>query len=235
MSLFGGDSAQESQRTSPSVDSDFSISPIPSPRLDLQPSDAQDHRAQSEQLLERESLSGDQASDEDIFVPDTDERPNRYQGPASNWKYYTRDERSLAASLDVIRAGDLSGHLYNAHAWKARLRRKEGTASSRSWHRKSRWIEKDSEGRKHWYPDNLWSAWPLEPDIVPRDGESFGAPRRTEDYIYRLEEQKRPRQRLEEELQATVLRLAKEKFHARPEHERSHTRPHKSVDHSDPS
>ena len=52
-------------------------------------------------------------------------RPNRWTGPPTSWQHLTDAERGLAASLDTIRNGDLSIHLFNAHALKRRARELE--------------------------------------------------------------------------------------------------------------
>jgi hypothetical protein len=47
-------------------------------------------------------------------------RPNRWTEAPSTWRAITKQERSVATSLDVLRNRDLSVHLYNAHALKKR-------------------------------------------------------------------------------------------------------------------
>jgi hypothetical protein len=60
--------------------------------------------------------NSEESSDSDI------KRPNRWKRAPSTWQSLTAQERGLAASLDQIRDGDLSVHLYNAHALKHRGR-----------------------------------------------------------------------------------------------------------------
>src|SRR2546430_9793823 len=50
-------------------------------------------------------------------------RPNRYYGPASTWRSWTKDDRDVAESLKLDRAQDLSIHLYNAHALRSQTKR----------------------------------------------------------------------------------------------------------------
>lgn len=241
MSIFGGDSNANSVPSSPSEGSDFSISPIPSPQNEPTSQHAQDtrtHDAQpdTEEAL-AEELSPDQhSSEDDEQLSDSGTRPNRFRGNSSSWKFHTRDERRIAASLDEIRAGDLSKHLYNSHAWRARLSNEQESRNIKGWHRKSRWIDKNAEGRKPWYPDNLWTLWPLEPDVLPSTGEAFGVPKDASDgYTYRMDREERSKKELEEELCATTMRLAKEKWIARPEQEQRKGRVQSSVANFRPS
>src|SRR5437868_6984891 len=53
-------------------------------------------------------------------------RPNRYYGPASTWRSWTKEDRDVAESLELDRAQDLSVHLYNAHVIRSQtLKSKE--------------------------------------------------------------------------------------------------------------
>jgi hypothetical protein len=45
-------------------------------------------------------------------------RPNRWRGPKSTWRTYTKEERATADSLTRVRDRDLGVHLYNAFAIK---------------------------------------------------------------------------------------------------------------------
>ncbi|MCJ1375446.1 hypothetical protein MMC20_006682 [Loxospora ochrophaea] len=134
-------------------------------------------------------------------------RANKYYGPPSTWRGWTAAERQLAASLDQIRARDLSIHLYNAHALKrrARLLKEEENQDG---------IERPGS---QWVPPNLWTAWPMEADEVPRprersiedDVEDFG-------YLGRLTRGGYPSEELEDVLLGTILKEAKERFLGRP-------------------
>ena len=142
-------------------------------------------------------------------------RENRFQGADSTWRAYTQDERALAASLDQERANDLSVHLYNAHALKARLRTAQAERATKSWQSKQRWLSAEDDGKVPWHPPRKWTAWPLPAARVPRKQEVFGAPppviedvhgtfRKEEDWVLSAD--------LHEELQALMLRKAKERF-----------------------
>lgn len=160
---------------------------------------------------------------EDEQVPD---RPNKYHGPPSTWRSWTEQERLLAASLDQIRAADLSIHLYNAHAMKRRLRTKEQQDSVPPWGSKERWVgtREDSEesadgvdGDPFFVPPKVWTAWPMPPDEVPRGGEKKLGGRGEEDERWTLRRggSGMPSEELREVLVAEVLRRAKEMFRQR--------------------
>ena len=88
-------------------------------------------------------------------------RPNKYHGPPSTWRNWTAAERELAVSLQQLSASDLSVHLYNAFHLKIRSRRLLGQET-----------QEHGEGSKvaeGWTPPKVWTAWPLPPEIVPRE------------------------------------------------------------------
>ncbi len=70
-----------------------------------------------------------------------------------------------------------------------------------------------------WEPPRYWTAWPLRPENVPREGEKVGLEERDERYTFRRVEYEieRPSGVLEEVLVGTTLRIAKENFMAREE------------------
>ncbi|KAK5126786.1 hypothetical protein LTR85_009720 [Meristemomyces frigidus] len=149
---------------------------------------------------------------------DDSDRENRFDGPASTWRSHTQDERQLIASLDQQRANDLSVHLYNAHALKARLYDREAISTAKSWSSKRRWIKPDEDGDVPWQPNRNWTAWPLPVDEVPRTEEVFGVPPaalRDQQGTYRKSEPWMPSADLQEEVQSLMLRKAKERFRQR--------------------
>ena len=159
------------------------------------------------------SSEGSQYEDED-----DEDRPNRFQGPDSTWRFYTEDERSLIASLDQVRANDLSVHLYNAHALKARLYDPETAASTKPWQSKKHWMRPSEDGKLPWHPDQKWTAWPLSADDVPRKDEVFGKTIddfEAEQSTLRKPMEWRPSADLVEELEALMLKQAKERFRSR--------------------
>lgn len=90
-------------------------------------------------------------------------RPNKYTGPPSTWRNWTAAERELVASQDQLIAKDLSVHLYNAKALKQRARERGA--------RKKQFTDADDDfiSGQEWMPSKSWTAWPLAPDIVPRE------------------------------------------------------------------
>lgn len=164
-----------------------------------------------------------ESGSEDEQIP---ERPNKYHGPPSTWRSWTEQERLLAASLDQIRAADLSIHLYNAHAMKRRLRTKEQQDRVPSWGSKERWVgtrdnseesADDENGDPFFVPPKVWTAWPMPPDEVPREGEKKLGRREDDDerWTLRREGSGMPSEELQESLVAEVLRRAKERFRQR--------------------
>lgn len=146
------------------------------------------------------------------------DRENRFDGPASTWRSYTLDERQLIASLDQQRANDLSIHLYNAHALKARLYDPEASSLAIPWSSKRSWIKLDEAGNVPWHPDRNWTAWPMPPEEVPRKEEVFGVPPTDsgdQESTYRKSEPWTPSVDMQEEVQALMLRKAKERFRQR--------------------
>lgn len=116
------------------------------------------------------------ADAQDESTSEEEERENRFIGPASTWRSYTESERGLAASLDQLRANDLSVHLYNAHAIKARARNAEDVRTYPTVPKKRRLSDVDQHGEATWQPDSSWTAWPIRPEDVPRKQERFGVP-----------------------------------------------------------
>ncbi|KAI9702363.1 MAG: hypothetical protein M1836_000842 [Candelina mexicana] len=183
--------------------------PLAPPDLQAQPSDVNGVN---------DSLEGNSEEEESDL---DDERPNKYHGSASIWRSWTEAERSLAGSLDQLRASDLSLHLYNAHALKARLRKEN--ASAPSWASKARWLgsndeettSKNEAGRDFRFrPPKGWTAWPLPADIVPREGEKVGYSHDSDDERWKVtnDEVFKASEVLEEVLVGELTKMAKEKF-----------------------
>jgi hypothetical protein len=166
----------------------------------------------SQSNLERDHSAD---SDQDSYE---DDRENRFAGPASTWRDYTADERALVASIDQDRANDLSVHLYNAHALKARLYDRDIAVKSLPWQNKQHWIKTEEDGSVPWYPDHNWTSWPLHANDVPRKSEGFGKDPLLDDAAegtLRMPISWRAGADLEDEVQALMLRKAKERFTAR--------------------
>lgn len=60
-----------------------------------------------------------------------------------------------------------------------------------------------------------WVAWPLPPDLVPREGEHIGPEDEDDAYTFKRREVKRPSGMLEDVLLGVALKQAKERFEAR--------------------
>ena len=141
------------------------------------------------------------------------DRENRFEGPSSTWRNFTEDERGLVASLDQQRADDLSIHLYNAYVLKARVREPESASKNQRCRSKKRRIKLNEDGTRPWYPDAAWTAWPLEAQNVPRREEQYGLPLNefNEDAgTYRRTGTWNSTVDIEEEIQALILREAKD-------------------------
>lgn len=73
-------------------------------------------------------------------------------------------------------------------------------------------------GTEGWAPQKSWTAWPMREDVVPaEDFMSHRADDGDEDdaFVFRSRKQEMPSTGLEEELSATMLRIAKERFRRR--------------------
>ena len=137
-------------------------------------------------------------------------RPNKYLGPPSTWRDWTAPERQIAASLDQIRAKDLSLHLYNFYCLKRRI------DSTREWQ-----VETDSDTddcvstsrrRKAWLPVKTWTAWPMDPDVVPRESDESTW---EDGHINAEKRATYPSELLSELLAARACKKARERFYER--------------------
>lgn len=126
-------------------------------------------------------------------------RPNRYYGPASTWRSWTKEDRDVAESLELDRAQDLSIHLYNAHVIRLQaLKFKESSS------RKRRSGTSETAGDDHIFNvPKIWTAWPIPPNEVPRD------------LLYPAAFDTRPSKELEECLISTTTKAARERWNTR--------------------
>ncbi|KAI9838721.1 MAG: hypothetical protein M1837_002424 [Sclerophora amabilis] len=182
-----------------------------------------DHQTHSEAGYEDEDREGE---GEEESQDSEHSRPNRFQGPPASWRSWTQNERLLWSSLIQQRDADLSIHLYNAHALKARLYDDETATGLPNWAAKKRWVRRDGAGNKNttqdsFQPPRLWTAWPLQPELVPRmeekvkrrwDVEEAG---QDEKWTIKMEGKERPSGLLEDVMVAQALKLAKERFLSR--------------------
>ncbi|KAL2015841.1 hypothetical protein VTK56DRAFT_4709 [Thermocarpiscus australiensis] len=146
---------------------------------------------------------------DEIASMDSDElhetRPNRWKGNPDTWRTWTEKDRRTWTALVNARCQDLAVHLYNAYALKKRFR--VGPDLGRGQQSES------AEGGSEWYPGQLWTAWPMKADEV-RDDELLP---RTVDVNEQFTLRRNPSHsfagsNLEEDISATILRCAKEKF-----------------------
>ncbi|KAI4159950.1 MAG: hypothetical protein LQ342_006166 [Letrouitia transgressa] len=83
--------------------------------------------------------------------------------PPSTWRTLTAEDRRIAASLDHLRAKDLSVHLYNAFKLKR-------PALSRGWRADAHDPGNDGKAdQPQWVPPKHWTAWPMHSKNVPRE------------------------------------------------------------------
>ncbi|KAK4444260.1 hypothetical protein QBC34DRAFT_335270, partial [Podospora aff. communis PSN243] len=137
-------------------------------------------------------------------------RPNRWRGAASTWRLYTERERRTYAALLGERNRELGWHLFDA--WKLRGREVSAETEAEG--------EDGNKRRAKQWPPIRWTAWPMRASEVPGDGLMAEA-MDVENEQYTLRKPELGSElgwasvNLEEEVSATVLRLAKEKFRRR--------------------
>ncbi|KAG5921347.1 hypothetical protein E4U61_006826 [Claviceps capensis] len=140
---------------------------------------------------------------EDLY----ENRPNRWTGPRSTWRSLVQEERMLWRSMQQVVDQDLAVHLYNAFALK---RRDLDTRTAQGL------TMKLGNGQEAiWAPPKVWTAWPLQERQVPSEGLFKEADDEAEAFTLRRQEKKLPSSELQEELGATILRMAKERFRRR--------------------
>ena len=125
-------------------------------------------------------------SDSSSYSSSEEARPNRWKGNSSTWARFTQDERDLASTLDELRNQDLSVHLYNAHALKRSAREYNEQRTTAEGNRDG--SLKIPEGDRTYRPPKRWTAWPLPPEQVPREGETVGPDDPDEVYTYKMVE-----------------------------------------------
>lgn len=137
-------------------------------------------------------------------------RPNRWRGAASTWRQWTQEERLLYQSLEQLRDRDLSVHLYNAFALKnGHKSRPSGQGPP---------LGEDALDIGDWKPPQSWSAWPLPAHRVPSETLLKETHDEYDEFTFRRKDgpmEGMPSRVLEEEVMATVLRIAKERFRER--------------------
>ncbi|KAF2140833.1 uncharacterized protein K452DRAFT_288244 [Aplosporella prunicola CBS 121167] len=214
MSLFGG-ALPERGDDNDDNNNNQSSSPQPS-SPPPQPFEAQPPPRQS---IEHDIADDEHEPSASDYGSEEEHRPNAFDGLPGTWRRYTLKERDLEFSLGQLRAADLSCHLYNAHALNRRLRSHGAAEAAKQWETKTRWI--DEAQREEWAPPTTWTAWPLEPDQVPRAHETFAdAPVIDSEHNSTVREQayskQKPSQDLEDIFVGVVQKKAKERWDQRP-------------------
>ena len=184
--------------------SDAPYSKGPSPHLSQQASSLVDDSV-AEHLGVKDDL--DDNSGDSTTLPS---RPNKFRGPPSTWRNRNAPERDLAASLDHLQAKDLSIHLYNSFKLKQR-----NCVRDPGWRGQTSKVPGETAPGSKWIPPKVWTAWPLPPDIVPREHDEQRWVDDVSPSVQHYSNPRRPGQRLREMLVAQVLRIAKDRFHER--------------------
>ncbi|KAI4231689.1 MAG: hypothetical protein L6R40_007663 [Gallowayella cf. fulva] len=139
-------------------------------------------------------------------------RPNKYHGPPATWRDWTAAERQIVASLDQLRAQDLSIHLYNFYCLKRRV------DSTKEWQPDTDPDTDDqfsnSRKRKAWLPVKTWTAWPMDAELVPREADDFKGGAYADELIFPRKAVP-PSDLLSDLLVARVCMKAKEKLRER--------------------
>ncbi|KHN96701.1 RNA polymerase I specific transcription initiation factor, RRN9 [Metarhizium album ARSEF 1941] len=167
---------------------------------------------------EKQPANWDLDTDEIASVASEDlyeNRPNRWTGPASTWRELTREERLLWRSMQQLADRDLAVHLYDTFALK-RQGRDQATAQGLTV-----WTQ-DGQQQTVWAPPKMWTAWPLKEEHVPTEGLFPIQHDEEERFTLRKRENRMPSTELRDELAATVLRLAKERYRRRSRHPAPH-------------
>jgi hypothetical protein len=230
MSLFGGSSRAPPYETE--SDQSQSLTARSSPSVERHPSPPSAQHATAVYYTSDSDADDDALTDSGTDSDSADEaqptRPNRFKGAEARWKGYTAADRQLAASLEQLHNSDLGAHLYNAHALKHRVRRPDA-AGSKTWQSKEEWYKKGSElqftdasgtVQKAQIPPKRWTAWPQRPASATNRGRPpihRGVTGPVEEWAIGGTGTTDPGEEIREELLATFLRLAKERWNTRVE------------------
>ena len=149
----------------------------------------------------------DEGSQDSIILPS---RPNKFRGPPSTWRNRIAPERDLVASLGQLQAKDLSVHLYNSFKLGQSNR-----IPDPSWRTRSSEVLGETNQATQWIPPKVWTAWPLPPDIVPREHDEARWEDGAVPSVSHHFSPGRPGQHLREMLVAQILRTAKDRFYER--------------------
>ncbi|KAK8122465.1 hypothetical protein PG984_011135 [Apiospora sp. TS-2023a] len=123
---------------------------------------------------------------------DGQNRPNRWDGPASTWQDMASQDIATSVALEEIRNRDLAVHLYNAFA----LKRQDGAGRAPAPELDINVQTGEAIRADQWKPHDRDDGFTVRRPITGAEGAASFA--------------------LEEAVSATALRLSKEKFQARP-------------------
>ncbi|KAM0477923.1 hypothetical protein ACHAPX_005690 [Trichoderma viride] len=158
--------------------------------------------------MDRSSPEWDLDSDDIASVTSRDlhdNRPNRWTGQQRTWQRMTAEERRLWQSMEAVEDQDLAVHLYNAFALKKRG--KESTTAQDVT------VTMENGQQSIWAPPKVWTAWPINEKHVPRQKDAWRENDGFDRFTFRKAEKQMPSTELHEELGATILRIAGERFH----------------------
>ncbi|KAK5448141.1 hypothetical protein LTS15_009165 [Exophiala xenobiotica] len=151
-------------------------------------------------------------------------RPNRYFGPASTWKSWTEEERTVAQGLDRARSQDLAIHLFNSFSLKRkakdtklerrtkRFKKGKERATSVVTTRAEDDEEAVSEAAEAFSLPKNWTAWPMPPGEVPREDL---LPLLGSRHAFRSRANTTPSANLEQWLIACATRISRERWNDR--------------------
>jgi len=164
------------------------------------------------------------SSDGDIFEDaeeDQSDRPNKWRGSSEKYKSLIADARQTKDSLDRLDDQDLKAHLFNIHGLKRGLYpdlfdNNHTKTRLEQWKRKERLYEDQG-----WFPHRSWTAWPVEPGVVPRRDERMLWYRHRNGEVADVKKAfearlgEAPSQELEDVLLAEFTKQARKKYEAR--------------------
>ncbi|EFQ99815.1 hypothetical protein MGYG_02827 [Nannizzia gypsea CBS 118893] len=141
-------------------------------------------------------------------------RMNKFHGPPSTWRSWTKRERNEFAALETIQSRDLSIHLYNSFVLKNKAKKIKARALvGRAFDGAS--IEAPYDSLPSFAPNRGWTAWPMPADEVPRADERIN--RDPDDtWTISMAPDDRPSAELEECIIAHMMRISRQRFDARP-------------------
>ncbi|OAL56885.1 hypothetical protein IQ07DRAFT_21821 [Pyrenochaeta sp. DS3sAY3a] len=227
MSLFGGSLPRSTQ---PARSPTSTASPPPSVEepTDLQNAQIHDNADALDESDETDDLSTDSDSEIEESDAAAQTRPNRFGGKPQTWKAYTAPDRQIAASLEQMQDSDLAAHLFNAHFLKRQAQQPaEQIAGLPNWHSRESWLKKGTEleytdvsglVQTQLIPSKDWTAWPIPPAQLPGSDmltRTDGPDGDTDEWEIGGVSAHDAGDDMREEILATFLRLAKDRWESR--------------------